>query len=366
MCRRPHPWHGVMLQSGDRIGCLSDLVTSDDFQRHLADPPSPIPCRFDDGRSGAVIPGVEEPPCGPDARPVSAQSARTTREHLIRPGTTESMEETSITGSSGEERKATRYQRLFPSPFTLCLDALAGGLAPDARHGLSMSQSHPRKEHSRVWERGPMFLEAVSPRRRTAPQTDCFKMPSACPISAHEQPCRRASSTVWRISSSTAPEAHRRCGDPQAAPCPTLQPAGDGPSSLARSVGSTWLAYPSRLPGSGCPDGRQRRVVPECSRISLEAGPVICESGCYGDAKHNGERKLFFEALHPGIAVIEERREPPWAEEERPMREDEQREDAEQQRRPEPVTQAPRRSGGKREQEPSKNDENEPLDPAWR
>ncbi len=44
-----------------------------------------------------------------------------------------------------------------------------------------------------------------SPENRS--HADCFDIPSARPISAHMQPCPRASWTVWRISLSTAPEA---------------------------------------------------------------------------------------------------------------------------------------------------------------
>ncbi len=133
ICRRPHPRHRVVLPSGDGIDGRHKLVTSDDFQGHLPDPPSLVRRGVDDGCGGAVVPGVEEPPCRPHAGPVAAQPARSTRQDLLRRRTAESEEETGITRTPIEEPQATRNHRLLPPATTLSLNALAWGHAPDAR-----------------------------------------------------------------------------------------------------------------------------------------------------------------------------------------------------------------------------------------
>ncbi len=110
-----------------------------------------------------------------------------------------------------------------------------------------------------------------SPENRS--QADCFDIPSASPILAHVQPCRRASAPSGESACRRRPKHHMQPGDPQAASSPTFRSIEDDPSSPAHGAGSISPArscsppprqdsLTTRYIAAPCPSVR------ECTRIS--------------------------------------------------------------------------------------------------
>ena len=60
---------GGLAQGGDRVECVADAVPGDHLARHLPDPPRRVVRGVDYRVRGAVVPGVQQAPGGPDPRP---------------------------------------------------------------------------------------------------------------------------------------------------------------------------------------------------------------------------------------------------------------------------------------------------------
>jgi hypothetical protein len=124
-----NPRRRIAPELVDEGGRSLQTMSGDHLERHLPHSPRLITQRVQDCRFSGVVPGVQQPPCGPHAQPVR-RSRRLTGADPVRWWSPERKNQIAVGRSAIQQVDATRNHGGHPALCTYLGNSLPGRLGP--------------------------------------------------------------------------------------------------------------------------------------------------------------------------------------------------------------------------------------------